>query len=258
MFANSTKSNVLGIILGAADSDYGTDQNNERKSMTGYCFSVYGNIVSWRSKLQPITANSTFEAELIALAFASDEAIWFRHMIAELDLYEVEPKTVLLLSHLSNVFPIDSTHETKERVLLSQVPWDSSHPNWGDVQSVTNGELLESEFIEKQNKKKKKGMPPTQIMVDNRGTVFSVNNPSTSARSKHIDVRFYRTRQRIESQDISPYHSPREFNISDFFTHPSQPESFKKFRNAIMGHHDSNPSNEYNYFSFLWPELVGN
>ena len=52
--------------------------NNEaaRKSVSGHCFFLFGCLVSWRSKLQPLTATSTHEAELIALTFAADEGVY--------------------------------------------------------------------------------------------------------------------------------------------------------------------------------------
>ena len=65
-------------LFGMTDSDYANTKEDKRRSISGYCFFVYCNLVSWKSKLQPITAGSTHEAELIAMSFAADEAIWTR------------------------------------------------------------------------------------------------------------------------------------------------------------------------------------
>ena len=45
----------------------------------------------WKSKLQPITAASTHESELIALAFAADEAVWLRRLLAEIGKISSDP-----------------------------------------------------------------------------------------------------------------------------------------------------------------------
>ncbi|XP_069148323.1 secreted RxLR effector protein 161-like [Solanum lycopersicum] len=45
-------------------------------STTGYVFTLGGGAVCWRSKKQIIIANSTMEAELVALASASEEVNW--------------------------------------------------------------------------------------------------------------------------------------------------------------------------------------
>ena len=47
----------------------------DRKSMTGYCVFVDDNLVSWKSKKQPVTARSSAESEYIAMAHATSEII---------------------------------------------------------------------------------------------------------------------------------------------------------------------------------------
>ena len=70
-------------LFGMTDSDYANTKEDSRRSISGYCFFVFGCLVSWRSKLQPITAASTHEAELIAMSFAADEAVWTRRLLIE-------------------------------------------------------------------------------------------------------------------------------------------------------------------------------
>lgn len=45
------------------------------RSTTGYTLLVLGNLVSWKSQLQPVVALSTTEAELIALTEGVKESI---------------------------------------------------------------------------------------------------------------------------------------------------------------------------------------
>ena len=41
---------------------------SDRRSTRGYCTFIWGNLVTWRSKKQPVVARSNTEAELRALA----------------------------------------------------------------------------------------------------------------------------------------------------------------------------------------------
>ena len=48
---------------------------DDRKSTTGYCIFVWGNLVTWRSKKQNVVARSSTETEYRALAGATCELI---------------------------------------------------------------------------------------------------------------------------------------------------------------------------------------
>lgn len=69
-----TKSNQQ--LVGFSDASYAEEEG--RRSQSGYAFVVNGGAVSWRSKKQSCVATSSMEAELIALAAASKEALWFK------------------------------------------------------------------------------------------------------------------------------------------------------------------------------------
>ena len=62
-------------LLGYSDADWAGD-HTDRKSTTGFCFTMSGAAVVWLSKKQPCVALSTTEAEYIALCAATQEAIW--------------------------------------------------------------------------------------------------------------------------------------------------------------------------------------
>mmetsp|Transcript_28331 Transcript_28331/g.85436 ORF Transcript_28331/g.85436 Transcript_28331/m.85436 type:complete len:191 (+) Transcript_28331:2135-2707(+) len=66
-----------------SDADYASVLEDEKKSTSGFCFFFRQNLVCWRSKLQPILATSTYEAELIAMNIAAQEAVWLRNFLAE-------------------------------------------------------------------------------------------------------------------------------------------------------------------------------
>ncbi|CAA7042283.1 unnamed protein product [Microthlaspi erraticum] len=69
-------------IQGYCDSDYAADLD-KRRSISGYVFTVGGNVVSWKSNLQRVAALSTTEAEYIALTEAVKEGIWLRGLLQD-------------------------------------------------------------------------------------------------------------------------------------------------------------------------------
>jgi len=59
------------------------DRDN-RRSTSGYVFTVGGTTVSWVSKIQSVVALSTTEAEYVAAIEASKEMIWLQRFMGEL------------------------------------------------------------------------------------------------------------------------------------------------------------------------------
>ena len=72
------------ILSGYSDSDWAGDVDT-RHSTSGYVFQVYGNTISWISKKQKTVARSTTEVEYVALSYATQEAIWLRRLLQELN-----------------------------------------------------------------------------------------------------------------------------------------------------------------------------
>nr|GEV47690.1 hypothetical protein [Tanacetum cinerariifolium] len=71
------------IVIGYVDSDYAGDLDGS-KSTTGYVFTLSGRTVSWVSKPQSVVVMSTTEAEYVAVAQASKEAVWLKMLLEEL------------------------------------------------------------------------------------------------------------------------------------------------------------------------------
>ncbi|KAL5851107.1 hypothetical protein ACOSQ3_006225 [Xanthoceras sorbifolium] len=65
----------------------------DRRSTTGYCTYVWGNLVTWRSKKQSVVARSSAEAEFRAMAHEVCEGIWLRRLLKELWMV-TEPITI--------------------------------------------------------------------------------------------------------------------------------------------------------------------
>ncbi|SOV02267.1 uncharacterized protein UDID_19160 [Ustilago sp. UG-2017a] len=63
------------MLTGWADSDWASSRDC-RRSTSGYVFTIDGLVCSWSSRLQPTVANSSVEAEYMALAGAARELLW--------------------------------------------------------------------------------------------------------------------------------------------------------------------------------------
>ncbi|KAK2993953.1 hypothetical protein RJ640_000551 [Escallonia rubra] len=80
-------------LVGYSDSNYGKDLDDQ-KSTSGYAFHIGSAIFSWSSKKQQIVAFSTCEAEYIAAAACTCQAIWLKNILRELYLIEEGPTTI--------------------------------------------------------------------------------------------------------------------------------------------------------------------
>ncbi len=67
-------------LVGYCDSDYAGDLDT-RRSTTGYVFVINGGAITWSSRRQQTVAASTTEAEYMAAAAATKEALWLRKLI---------------------------------------------------------------------------------------------------------------------------------------------------------------------------------
>ncbi|RVW64787.1 Retrovirus-related Pol polyprotein from transposon RE1 [Vitis vinifera] len=67
----------------------------DRRSTTGYCSYVWGNLVTWRSKKQSVVARSSAEAEFRAMAHEICERMWLQRILKELGIISNSTMTVL-------------------------------------------------------------------------------------------------------------------------------------------------------------------
>ncbi|KAL0426860.1 UNVERIFIED_CONTAM: Retrovirus-related Pol polyprotein from transposon TNT 1-94 [Sesamum latifolium] len=71
------------LVAGYVDSDYAGDLD-DRRSITGYVFTLGGGPICWKSTVQSIVALSTTEAEYMAVAEVAKEALWLNGLAKEL------------------------------------------------------------------------------------------------------------------------------------------------------------------------------
>lgn len=57
---------------------------HDRRSTSGYCITLGGNMVIWKSNKQTVVARSSAEAEYRALAKAATELIWMKQLLGEI------------------------------------------------------------------------------------------------------------------------------------------------------------------------------
>ena len=77
-------------LVGYSDSSMG-DQTDGRHSTSGYVFLLSGGAISWSSRKQKTIAQSTSEAEYMAMADAANQAAWYRMFLSELEYTVDDP-----------------------------------------------------------------------------------------------------------------------------------------------------------------------
>ena len=84
-----------------SDADH-AGEKPQMRSTGGYLVKMGSGAVDWSSKLQPMVALSTTEAEYIAACEAGKEILWMRHLFGELG-YSLPSSSTLFIDNLSAV-----------------------------------------------------------------------------------------------------------------------------------------------------------
>ena len=76
-----------------------------------------------------------------------------------------------------------------------------------------------------------------KVFVDNDGAILFANNPLSSARTKHIDVRFHIIRELTRLKTISVEYVPTKEQRADILTKALTGAIFKEQRDFLMNLH---------------------
>ena len=76
-----------------------------------------------------------------------------------------------------------------------------------------------------------------KVFVDNDGAISLANNPLSSARTEHIDVRFHFIRELTRSKTISVEYVPTKAQRADILTKALTGSIFKEHREFLMNLH---------------------
>lgn len=76
-------------LIGGGDLD-------SRLSTSGYAILLNGGPIIWSSKTQSAVARSTAEAEFVAASLCSDNVLWIRRLLSELNRPQLEPTSIYI------------------------------------------------------------------------------------------------------------------------------------------------------------------
>ena len=105
----------------------------DRKSTSGYCTQLWGNLVTWRSEKQSVVARSSAEAEYRAMAHGICEAIWIKQLLEELKI--------------SYEFPMQLYCDNKATICIAHNPVRHDRTKHVEVDRHFITEKLEKEVI---------------------------------------------------------------------------------------------------------------
>jgi KUP system potassium uptake protein len=93
-------------------------------------------------------------------------------------------------------------------------------------------------FLEGQGYKLKENL----FYQDNQSAIRFQKNGRRSCgpNSRHIDIRYFFIKDRLEIEDIEVQYCPTEQMLADFFTKPLQGKLFRQLRAVVMGHEHVN------------------
>ena len=99
------KKNEARSVEAFTDADW-AGSIKDRRSTSGYCTFVWGNLVTWRCKKQSVVARSSAEAEFRAVAQGICELLWLKLLLGELKIADIQPMKL----YYDNKAAIDISH----------------------------------------------------------------------------------------------------------------------------------------------------
>ena len=141
------------------------------------------------------------EAELIAIALAANEGVWIRKLLLEIGF------AVGLPAISRPAIGPKPAHFLEEDASMDEPDEFSDAPGYQ--------------------------MKPFPLFNDNLGATQTVNNPDTSWRTRHLDVKYFKVRDYIREQKLTVSHVSTNLNVADFFTKALAYPLFSKYRTYL-------------------------
>ncbi|XP_070019551.1 uncharacterized protein [Nicotiana sylvestris] len=104
---------------GYTDASFSSDRD-DRKSTSGYIFTLNGGAVSWKSSKQATVTDSVTEVEYIAASEAAKEAVWMKKFLTELGVVpSIEGAVPLLCDNTGAIAQVKEprSHQKSKHVL---------------------------------------------------------------------------------------------------------------------------------------------
>jgi hypothetical protein len=78
-------------------------------------------------------------------------------------------------------------------------------------------------------------VPPARVYQDNQSTMHMIERgSSTSDRTRHVAIRYYWVKDRVEAQEVEIVYCPTNDMVADILTKPLVGEKFTTLRNALL------------------------
>jgi hypothetical protein len=85
----------------------------------------------------------------------------------------------------------------------------------------------------------KYGNKAAVLFQDNMSAIHLLNHESNNSdRTRHVNIRYYWIRDKVESNDINIVYMPTEDMVADIMTKPLQGEKFRRLRSLLLNWHD--------------------
>ena len=104
------------------DSDWASDKDT-RRSTSGGIVMMAGGPVNWLSKLQPIVAVSSMEAEYIACFFVLQDVVWIRQLLKDLGLERTHPTLVHIDNRSARQLAENPVHHQRSKHIDIKYYW---------------------------------------------------------------------------------------------------------------------------------------
>ncbi|SGY26808.1 BQ5605_C018g08798 [Microbotryum silenes-dioicae] len=134
-------------LLGYSDCNWGACVRSSKSTM-GYTFVYAGAAVSWSSRLQSRVADSTCDAEYLALSHAGKEAIFLRQLFGELGLPSLQPVLIYGDNQGANALTKNPVFHARTRHICLREHFVRDMVSLGDitVQYINTGEMTANIF----------------------------------------------------------------------------------------------------------------